>query len=471
MLDARISGTYNGQYWVGTPLGDATGFLNLIERTVGELTAKGGTISLSAGDRIALNPGSSLDVSGGWVNYGGGFASTSKLLYRGHLVDISQATPDRVYDGVYQGGGTVQKYEKWGVTKTFSTSPLDPMQKRYEPGYLNGANGGSILIQSPSMQLAGSLLGEVVTGPRQVRSTALLSTLPSPSSLSLQIKNSRIEGSGAVDASPYKPDLYFAAGMNDASGSFNPGKIILGAGLLGERGIGSLRINNHDGSITVPSGIQLGLSSGGLLSLAAANIDFDGIALVPGGMIDFKTYNVSYDQAWELQGRVTSVFQGYEGKGILQLGTGAILSTAGKISSNFGSDAFSGPIVNNGGSISLSGYFLNLEKGSVIDVSGGALVGAVAQPAPVYGNAGSIVISGGRDLDVDTINDGSVLLRGSLAGYAGPGSHPGSLTIEAGSSWRFGFLCRRIAGHPRSRRCCDPSRGHEQDRHHVGWVA
>ncbi len=431
MLDSRISGTYNGQYWVGTPLGDATGFLNLIERTVGQLTSKGGTISLNAGDRIALNPGSSLDVSGGWVNYGGGFASTTKLLYRGHLVDIAQATPDRVYDGIYKGGGTVQKYEKWGVTKTFSASPLDPMQKRYEPGYLNGANGGSILLQAPAMQLAGSLLGEVVTGPRQVRSTALLSTLPSPSSLSLQIKNSRIEGSGAVDASPYKPDLYFAAGMNDASGSFNLATITLGAGFFGDRGIGSLKINNHDGSITVPSGIQLGLSPGGSLSLAAANIDFDGIALVPGGMIDFKTYNVSYDQAWELQGRVTSVFQGYDGKGILQLGTGAILSTAGKISSNFGSDAFSGPIVNNGGSVSLSGYFLNLEKASIIDVSGGALVGAVAQPAPVYGNAGSIVISGGRDLDVGTINDGSLLLRGSLAGFAGPGSHPGSLTIEA----------------------------------------
>ncbi|MCE9542879.1 MAG: filamentous hemagglutinin N-terminal domain-containing protein [Verrucomicrobia bacterium] len=163
MLDSRISGTYNGQYWVGTPLGDATGFLNLIERTVGELTAKGGTIALSAGERIALNLGSALDVSGGWINYDGGFASTSKLLYSGNLVDISHATPDRVYDGVYKGGGTVQKYEKWGVTKTFSMSPLDPAQKRYEAGYLNGANGGSILIQAPSMQLAGSLLGDVVT--------------------------------------------------------------------------------------------------------------------------------------------------------------------------------------------------------------------------------------------------------------------------------------------------------------------
>ncbi len=430
-LDSRITGTYNGQYWVGTPLGDATGFLNLIERTAGELTAKGGTIALSAGDRISLNQGSSLDVSGGWVSYDGGFASTSKLLYRGHLVDISQATPDRVYDGVYQGGGTVQKYEKWGVTKTFSTSPLDPLKKRYEAGYLNGANGGSILIQAPSMQLEGSLLGEVVTGPRQIRSTALLSTLPSPATLSLQVKNSRIEGSGAVDASPYRPDVYLTPGMPGSSGSFNPAKITLGSGFFGNRGFGSLQIINHDGSITVPSPVKLDLSPGGSLSLAAANIDFAGSAIVPGGTIDFKTYNVSYDQAWELLGRETSVFQGYEGKGMLTLGAGALLSTAGKISANFGPYAFGGPIVNNGGSVTLAGYSLDLQRGSVIDVSGGALTGAIAQPFPLYGNAGSIMISGGHDLDIGTITDGTLSLGSTLAGYAGPGAHSGSLSVEA----------------------------------------
>lgn len=430
-LDARITGTYNGQYWVGTPLGDATGFLNLIERTAGELTAKGGTIALSAGDRISLNQGSSLDVSGGWVSYDGGFASTSKLLYRGHLVDISQATPDRVYDGVYQGGGTVQKYEKWGVTKTFSTSPLDPLKKRYEAGYLNGANGGSILIQAPSMQLEGTLLGEVVTGPRQLRSTALLSTLPSPASLNLQVKNSRIEGSGAVDASSYRPDLYLTAGIGDSFGSFNPGKISLWSGFFGDRGFGSLRINNHDGLITVPSSVNLALSPGGSLSLAAANIDFAGSAIVPGGTIDFKTYNVSYDQAWELQGRETSVFQGYQGNGMLTLGAGALLSTAGKISANFGPDAFGGPIVNNGGSVTLAGYSLVLQRGSVIEVSGGALTGAVAQPLPLYGNAGSILINGGHDLDIGTITDGTLSLGSTLAGYAGPGAHSGSLSVEA----------------------------------------
>ncbi len=281
------------------------------------------------------------------------------------------------------------------------------------------------------MQLEGSLLGEVVTGPRQIRSTALLSTLPSPASLSLQVKNSRIEGSSAIDASPYRPDVYLTPGIAGSSGSFNPGKITLGSGLFGDRGIGSLKINNHDGSITVPSSVKLDLFSGGSLSLAAANIDFAGSAIVPGGTIDFKTYNVSYDQAWELQGRDTSVFQGYGGKGMLTLGAGALLSTAGRISANFGTDAFGGPIVNNGGSVTLAGYSLDLQRGSVIDVSGGALTGAVAQPFPLYGNAGSILISGGHDLDIGTITDGTLSLGSTLAGYAGPGAHAGSLSVEA----------------------------------------
>ena len=46
-VDIRQSGVYNGLFWVGTPLGDATGFVGLIERTAGELTINGGTVKLA----------------------------------------------------------------------------------------------------------------------------------------------------------------------------------------------------------------------------------------------------------------------------------------------------------------------------------------------------------------------------------------------------------------------------------------
>ena len=105
------------------------------------------------------------------------------------------------------------------------------------------------------------------------------------------------------------------------------------------------------------------------------------------------------------------------------VGASSLLSTAGLISFNQGALAYETPVVTGGGSISLSGYNVNLEQGSVLDVSGGALLGA-GSSGTIYGNAGSITIAGGQDQDqaVQTIHDGKLLLNATLKGYAGPGA-------------------------------------------------
>src|ERR1019366_2913552 len=68
-VDTGATGTYNGQNWVGTPLADASGYANLIQRSVGELTTAGGTVSLDAGESVVMQPGATINVSGGWINY------------------------------------------------------------------------------------------------------------------------------------------------------------------------------------------------------------------------------------------------------------------------------------------------------------------------------------------------------------------------------------------------------------------
>ncbi|MEI9896441.1 MAG: hypothetical protein WDN28_21910 [Chthoniobacter sp.] len=60
---------------VGTPLGDVSGYLGIIQRTVGELTAAGGTVKLTAGESVIMQRGSTIDVSGGWLNYEGGYGA------------------------------------------------------------------------------------------------------------------------------------------------------------------------------------------------------------------------------------------------------------------------------------------------------------------------------------------------------------------------------------------------------------
>ncbi|HZP60896.1 MAG TPA: filamentous hemagglutinin N-terminal domain-containing protein, partial [Opitutaceae bacterium] len=59
-VDIRQTGKYNGQTWIGTPLGDASGYVNLMQRTAGELTTNGGTVSLNAGDSVVMQPGSTV---------------------------------------------------------------------------------------------------------------------------------------------------------------------------------------------------------------------------------------------------------------------------------------------------------------------------------------------------------------------------------------------------------------------------
>ncbi|MEI8341116.1 MAG: filamentous hemagglutinin N-terminal domain-containing protein, partial [Verrucomicrobiota bacterium] len=99
-VDIRQNGIYNGQAWVGTPVANTSGYVGLIKRSVGELTTSGGSITMNAGESVVMQPGSRIDVSGGWTNFQGGNVQTTRVISNGHSYDISQAVPDRIYDGI-----------------------------------------------------------------------------------------------------------------------------------------------------------------------------------------------------------------------------------------------------------------------------------------------------------------------------------------------------------------------------------
>ena len=76
-VDARETGIYDGQEWVGTPLANVSGYMDLIQLPVGELTTAGGTVSLTAGGSVVMQPASHINVSGGGINYQGGMVQTT----------------------------------------------------------------------------------------------------------------------------------------------------------------------------------------------------------------------------------------------------------------------------------------------------------------------------------------------------------------------------------------------------------
>jgi hypothetical protein len=512
VVDARLRGTFNGREWMGTPLGNVSSYAGLIERSVAELTTRGGSVALDAGDAVVLAPGSAIDVSGGWVNYTGGNFSTSKLMYQGHLVDISRATPDRVYSGIVSpgdrtilgkeykdvGAATVEISSKWGVAKVFK-SALDPTRKQYEAPYISGADGGSITIQAPSVALDGSLLGQTTSGPRQMRSTSVMSTLAGPSSLNLSFASQDFINEAYRTVSPYAPKVTFSTqrsqpltspfilddrGAAERLSAERRNGVTLSPSLVGDGGFGSLSVLNHDGAISVPSDVILNAGVGGAVRLLGSTIDINGGIFAPSGVIDLSAsltpyslayvtrpnpQNFSYSDILEIKATGEKVIQigPAEGEmvsfvredgsvdslsgeevtplsaGRVILRSGSVVSTAGIVvdDSLTGRDRLMTPISVAGGEVRISGYRIELAQGSLLDVSGGAHIMGSAIPAgfanqlggaaPLYGDAGKLSLSAGRDLVYPEIHDGSIALGGKMIGFAGPERRGGELSLSA----------------------------------------
>ncbi len=438
-IDIRQTGTYNGVPWIGTPLADTSGYVALVQRSVGELTTDAGNVTLTAGDSVVIQPGATVNVSGGWINYTGALVETTKVISGGQIFDISQATPDRIYQGIYGGG--VESHPKWGIFET-STSPL-VSSGQFEAGYLRGGNGGSFTISAPSMALDGRLLGTTIVGPRQRTSSPTLSTL----SLAFQ-SQALLPGSTNIYTlvSPNPPAISFQGEATlapadafalDGDGLPLPlrevrqDKVILSPELLTTDGFGHLSITNSDGDVALPTDVSLSAPAGGSITISAANLDLEGDITAPGGALTFNVYDFSpYELEILKMTGVGTLPPPNLARGLFTLGANASLTVSGMIADDrsgvFAPDTF--PLVTNGGSVAIKSYSADLQLGSRIDVSGGVEVDAAN--AATYGKGGAIIIQAGQDLNIAALLGGNLTLDATLIGYGG-GNLGGSLSVLA----------------------------------------
>ncbi|MBU6182285.1 MAG: filamentous hemagglutinin family protein [Verrucomicrobia bacterium] len=429
-VDARRKGVWNGFAWVGTPLGDVSGYLGIIERTVGELTTAGGSVAISAGESVVMQPGSLIDVSGGTKRHAEGLVRTTRLWSNGHLIDIADATPDRIYGSIYTGESTTT-HAKWGVTKTYRAA-LAPLGEYFQKSYVEGADAGSISITAPSMALDGKLVGRAVQGPRQVNQK----TFSPAKNGSLALRFQKADPiAPQFSLSPTPPSIRFSTASSlpavaafalDSEGNAIPlgaerkSNLVLSPELLEEEGFGTLLVDNSEGDITIPSGTPLEAPYGGSITLRAANLSIDSKVSAPGGFLDFTVFNISPFVA--ARGEAATIKPPTPppnpGRGIFNLGPNGILSTAGLLVDNrpgISPDIGLPPVVN-GGSISVSAYTVRLAPGSLVDVSGGLSIRADGKR--VYGNGGSIAILGGRDPSLHWVLGGELSLGAQLSGYS-----------------------------------------------------
>jgi len=444
VIDIRRTGTFNGRQWIGTPLGDASGFLNLIQRNAAQLTAAGGNVNMQAGQAVIVRENASVDVSGGYFRNEGGRIQTSRLLAGGNIVEIEDATPDRIYDGFYSGLNT-ETSAKWGISETFR-NPLELTGARMEAETLSGAAGGKLSITAPGMVLDGNFLGQTVTGPRQVRKTATSSELPGGSTLRLEFKyqDPQVFATGLLypDRSPTPPAILFGSDQSQltADGFDSKGEepirkdrlseIIFPADYFERTGFGRVEIANADGDFRIPRGAEIEIPERGGLTVSGRNISIEGSIRSPGGQLAFTAFNISPFEATILRSDpVVEMPEIDSTHGTITVGEQARLDVSGVVIDDrrLAQEREVRPIVKEGGQIRLTGYNVDLQSGSVLDVSGGIHVDSRRRYS--FGNAGVIQIEAGQDPNLRSILGGRLNLGAELRGFSG--AVGGTLSIRA----------------------------------------
>ncbi|MHB1080669.1 MAG: filamentous hemagglutinin family protein [Prosthecobacter sp.] len=451
-VDLRKSGVRDdGTIWYGTPLADLSGYVGVIQRTVGELTVAGGSVTLSAGSSVVLQPTARVDVSGGWINYAGTTVQTTQMVLGGQVFDIAAADPNVRYDAIYQPSVATTDI-RFGVTT--SNSSIWGNRAYDQAGYLQGADGGSLSISAASMALDGQLTGLSVSGPYQREIPANTASL----SLKWQAETSGFEF--YLFESPTPPVITFGTtGTQTAAGPFavdanglplalsadRVNNVMLSPTLLTSSGFGHLSVVNFDGDINLPAGITLQTAAQGSISLLGANVNILGSIVAPGGAITLTAYNISPSVMRNLSTQTPLPLADPApnvGRGVLTLGASSLLSTAGLLVNDSTASGQTQllPIITRGGTITASAYSMVVEQGSILDVSGGAYLGT--NGVFRYGDAGTLSIlaarnpaysyqAGTQDISVNLkgVTGGTLSLAGTLLGYSG--ANGGRLNLQA----------------------------------------
>ncbi|WP_234015379.1 filamentous haemagglutinin family protein [Burkholderia sp. BE12] len=171
VVDSTLTGTRSdGVQWVGSPILNLSGYVNLIPRTVDQLLTNGGTITLS-GNEVMTATGSSMNLNGGYVHYNGGMVNTTRLVdANGAIVPIGQASPYDNYVGI--AGQFVESHPRWGVTKSWYNPLLTG--GTYQSDYIVGGNAGTLdLYASQALVLDGDISAQAFGGAKQMQGNSL----------------------------------------------------------------------------------------------------------------------------------------------------------------------------------------------------------------------------------------------------------------------------------------------------------
>ncbi|MCK6454806.1 MAG: filamentous hemagglutinin N-terminal domain-containing protein, partial [Alphaproteobacteria bacterium] len=349
----------------GTPFADVSGYIAGLQRGIAEKSSTGGSIALRSEGDVILRQGSTLDVSGGSLDYAGGDTGTSRLFTGRRSYGIDEASPLLAYTG----------FEK----DTY----------RYEAGYVEGKDAGTVRIVAKQAALDGALRGNTVAGIHQ-RDVA---GRPAGGQLVLDGLGSSVRfvnGEAALAA---------GFGATDALGDT---PLLLDSGIFSANGFNRLALTTS-GNLSLPADVRLVADPGGTLTIKAHRVEVLGGIATAGGTITLQTHNALTNDPAETT---------------LEIGPGAQLSTAGaQVSDRYGARSGGGSdaVALEGGTIRLeSAGDLTLAAGSELDVSGG--VWQQSSGKSKFGDAGTIALASGT-VTPSARHEADMILDGTLKGY------------------------------------------------------
>ncbi|WP_322081487.1 filamentous haemagglutinin family protein [Burkholderia sp. BCC1972] len=429
VFDSTLTGARSdGVSWVGSPILNLSGYVNLIPRTVDQLLTNGGSIMLS-GNEVMTATGSSMNLNGGYVHVDGGIVNTTRLVdANGAIVPIDKASPYDTYVGI--AGQFTESHPRWGVTKSW----YNPLQTAgtYQGDYIVGGNAGTLDIYGrQSAVLDGDISAQAFGGAKQMQGNSLPSggtfnlgadpKLDGAALVHLTSNNNEVASGTAglvvlQDKAPQLADI--APGFSidtpldqtalQALPATDPRNVltttVVPVATLNNGGFANLNVTEDKAGgkgVVVPQGTQLNLQPGGSITInspvAGTDVNVAGRLSVPSGVI--------------------SITSG----GNVIVGPQGVISAAGQWVNN---DVQAAPGTTPGNSQFINGGSITLSALLGSNVIGGGLVGDTS---------GSVLLQPGSVLDVS--GGGEMLSNGQLLMQNGvPAGRGGNVTLQAYSA-------------------------------------
>ncbi len=421
----------------GTDIANISGAVDSTPRTVAERLTEGGSVQLLSRGDVIQREGSVIDVSGGTVHYQAGIIETTKLISEGRVYDISDADPDRIYDGIL--GDTAKLHERWGITEEFSGSFIG-MGGEFVEAYSEGRDAGNVSIVSRAAILEGEIRADTITGPFQ-RDVAA-NNFPRGGQLDLFLINNKqniiINAIDNLLNPAFDEDLL--AEEQEAPGGTQLVDLSLSERLFEESGLMSINIGTG-GQISIADGVDLTFRPGTNLDLLAKDdINIGGSISTAGGDINIRTVgNAIVDNILGRNRKLfdTETFIDQNSSAPITLQPGSVLDTRGLwinddelVNTLFGNaDVLDTPLWIDGGNVVLvANGDLTLAQDSLIDTGGGAHFSSNGQL--LAGKGGDISLAVNRAA-IDLLQDEmvSLTLEGKLQSFAF--NQGGTLSLEA----------------------------------------